>query len=254
MSELSFRVRGNGFPVILLHGFPMNQNIWDSFADKLALHYKVYTVDLPGFGGSPMPLDQLSIDQVAKKILDWIDHEGLLRSVIIGHSLGGYIVLAMAEQSPEKFQGIGLFHSTALADTEEKRQSRSKVIDFVQTNGALAFTSNFIAPLFANPHHPAIACVRELSSEATDEAVVKYTLAMRDRSDRTAFLKAFLNPILFIAGEKDAGIPVESIAYQASLCLQPSLQILKDVAHMGMVEDEARTLAIVEDFVEKCLQ
>ena len=251
MSELAFEVRGNGFPVILLHGFPMNRQVWFGFAGKLANHFKIYTVDLPGFGESPAMAAPFSIDQVAKKVLDWIEEQAITKSVLIGHSLGGYVALAMTEQAPQKFTAIGLFHSTAWADTQQKKQSRDKVIEFVNTNGAVAFTSNFIAPLFADQHHPAIPMVRELSASATVQAVTGYTRAMRDRPDRTSVLKSFTRPILFIAGEKDAGIPVESLQHQAAQCLYPELHILKNVGHMGMVEDENQTLQMVRAFIEK---
>ena len=71
--------------------------------------------------------------------------------MLIGHSLGGYVALAMVEKRPDLFAGLGLFHSTAYADSAEKKQSRNKVIEFVNKNGAKAFTTNFITPLFADP-------------------------------------------------------------------------------------------------------
>src|SRR5690606_20750625 len=99
-------------------------------------------------------------------------------------SLGGYVALAMVAQQPDRFAGLGLFHSTAYADTEEKRASRSKVIEFVETNGVEAFTSNFVTPLFADKTHASIQKVREINMKASREAVIGYTKAMRDRPDQ----------------------------------------------------------------------
>ena len=73
----------------------------------------------------------------------------------------------MVKNSPELFTSLVLFHSTAYADSAEKKASRSKVVEFVQKNGAIPFASGFIPPLFFNPTHPAIERVKRIAGEAT---------------------------------------------------------------------------------------
>ena len=252
MPALRFRERGKGSPVILIHGFPFNQNIWNDFADKLALDYRVITIDLPGFGDSPILPGPFSIDDVGRELISWIKQTKLQGTVMIGHSLGGYVALSVAAAEPSHLSGLGLFHSTALPDSEEKKQSRNKVIEFITSNGVFAFTSNFIAPLFADPNSPAVARVRSIATEASRDAVTGYTTAMRDRKDQTIALKAFQAPLLFVTGEKDAGITVESIEKQASLCRSAEVCVLNDVAHMGMFENEKRCLEIFRKFIGEC--
>ena len=249
MSRLSFKQQGSGKPIILLHGFPMNQRVWDDFVPLLSDHYNVITVDLPGFGESPLPQLPFTIDQVADIVLDWISTEKTLGSTIIGHSLGGYVALAMAKKRPDLFSGLGLFHSTALADTEEKKESRLKVVEFIGKNGVLAFTSNFIPPLFADQNHKAINKVREIAIQSTHDAVTGYTLAMRNRPDRTSVLKKLEMPVLFLAGEADPGIPVNSILEQAKRCKFPQVHVLKHVAHMGMFENPEVSVNHLRSFV-----
>ena len=249
---LRSRERGEGAPVILIHGFPFNQNIWNDFADKLALGFRVITIDLPGFGETPILPGPFSIDDVGRELLSWIQQAKLQGSVMIGHSLGGYVALSIASAEASLLSGLALFHSTALADSEEKKQSRNKVIEFIESNGVSAFTSNFISPLFAEPNSPAIARVRSIATEASRDAVTRYTMAMRDRKDQTATLKAFKAPLLFVTGEKDPGITVESIEKQASLCRSAHVYVLQDVAHMGMFENEKRCLEIFRKFIGEC--
>jgi pimeloyl-ACP methyl ester carboxylesterase len=251
MASLFYRERGSGTPVILLHGFPLHQEMWHDFAEKLSAHFRVITVDLPGLGSSAMLPPSFTLAQVAQVVLDWVKRMGLQRSILIGHSLGGYVALAMAKAAPELFNGLVLFHSTAYADSEERKESRNKVLEFVDKNGALAFTSNFIAPLFANPGHLAIEKVKAIASTATADAVKGYTQAMRDRPDSTDVLMQFRKPVLFLAGEKDAGITVDSINKQAAISPLAQVHILHDVAHMGMLEDEKKSLEIIRFFVEK---
>jgi pimeloyl-ACP methyl ester carboxylesterase len=251
MADLAYKQKGNGSPVILLHGFPFNQMIWESFSDKLAGSHLVYTIDLPGFGESTILESPFWIDDVADKVLQWIDKIGLSESIVIGHSLGGYIALALIKKAPHLFNAFCLFHSTAYADSEEKKQSRNKVLEFVDTNGVTKFTSNFIAPLFFNQSHPAIPMVKKISMSASGEAVKGYTIAMRDRTDRTDVLKNFSKPVLFIAGDKDQGIPIDSIHRQAALSLLAQTVVLPNVAHMGMFESENQCVEIISSFLKK---
>ena len=249
MSSLSFKQYGQGKPIIFLHGFPLNQTVWDDFVPLLSDTHKVITVDLPGFGKSPLPELPFTIEQIADSVLRWISSEKILGATLIGHSLGGYVALAMVEKNPELFSRLGLFHSTALADSAEKKESRLKVIDFIGTNGVLAFTSNFIPPLFADQNHKAIQTVREIAVQSAHDVVVGYTHAMRSRPDRALVLEKLKMPVLFIGGEADAGIPVDSILKQAERCESPQVHVLKHVAHMGMFENPEASANIIRSFV-----
>jgi pimeloyl-ACP methyl ester carboxylesterase len=251
MSNLSFQEYGSGQAVVLIHGFPFHQQIWRPFAEKLSKTCHVFTVDLPGFGKSASLNTPFTLAQVGESVVSWITGEKLKNPFLIGHSLGGYVALEAAKINPGLFSGLGLFHSTAYADTEEKKQSRNKVLEFINKNGVEAFTANFIGPLFSDPGHPAIPFVRTIASEAKTAAVKGYTEAMRDRSERTSVLQTFPGPVLFLAGEKDAGIPVESIRKQAALTLQSQTEIIPGIAHMGMFENENKCLQIIQTFIEK---
>jgi len=251
MIDLFFRERGKGNPLILIHGFPFHQSIWDDYIEKLSDQFLVITVDLPGFGksrGLPMPF---TISQVADALLHFITSKKMHNIALVGHSLGGYVALAMIEKNPELFSALVLFHSTAYADSSEKKESRSKVVEFVKKNGALPFTTGFIPPLFANQNHQAVEKVKQIASKATAETVIGYTLAMRDRSDQIKTLERFKNPTLFLAGEKDTGIPVDSVLEQASHCKKPEIHIFEKVAHMGMFERTEETAAKIKGFLTK---
>lgn len=253
MTRLNHREEGSGPTVILVHGFPMNQHIWDDFAEKLSEQFEVVTLDLPGFGKSAPLAKGFTVEDVASVILEFIHERKYNLPVVVGHSLGGYVALAMAAREPDSFAGLCLFHSTALADTEEKKQSRNKVIDFIHKQGVHAFTSNFIAQLYADPQHSSITKVKQIAVQSSAETVIGYTEAMRDRKDRTNIIKAFAKPILFLAGEKDQGIPIKTIVEQASLNQKAEAVVLPAVAHMGMFESEGPCLKKISDFIKKCV-
>ncbi|HEY8935152.1 MAG TPA: alpha/beta hydrolase [Cyclobacteriaceae bacterium] len=252
MPELSFQELGSGPTLLLIHGFPMNSQVWDEFRKPLSKHFNVITIDLPGFGASTPLKEGFGIDDVAESVIEWLKKKGINNCVVVGHSLGGYVALAMARKQPEILAGIGLFHSTAQPDSDEKKISRLKVVEFIDRNGVLAFTSNFIPQLFANQEHSAIEKVRSIAIKSGSDTVKGYTLAMRNRPSSTDVLENFDKPVLFLAGSKDAGIPVESILEQAALCQRPDVQVLEGVAHMGMFENpDLATINIIQ-FSEGC--
>jgi pimeloyl-ACP methyl ester carboxylesterase len=251
MANLYARQRGEGKPLILIHGFPMNQNVWNDFGNRFVNTCRVVTLDLPGFGKSPILRSPFSIDQVADQLIQFLVGQALLNGTVIGHSLGGYVALAMINKRPDLFSAIGLLHSTAYADSPEKKQSRVKVIEFVEKNGALPFVSNFVSPLFANPSHKDIETVKEIAAESSKDAVIGYTRAMRDRPDQIKTLKTFEKPTLFLVGDQDPGIPVDAIREQASVCQRPEIHILPGVAHMGMYEKPEDAAAKINGFLSK---
>jgi len=253
MSDLNFQETGEGPTLILIHGFPMNSQVWDEFRIPLSKNFRVITIDLPGFGTSPMLTTPFTIDDVAASIIQWLGEKDINNCVIIGHSLGGYVAMSVAEKDANRMAGLVLLHSTALPDTEEKKLSRRKVIDFIDKNGVLAFTSNFIPTLFGDPTQAAIKKVRSISMQSSAMAVKSYTLAMKDRRSKINVLQKFKKPILFLTGEKDSGIPTQTILEQSAMTLNPEVHILKNVAHMGMYEDPDTLASLISGFAKRCL-
>jgi pimeloyl-ACP methyl ester carboxylesterase len=241
--------QGKGFPVLLIHGFCETHQIWDSFSAKLSKDFRILTIDLPGFGKSELLPTPFSLDDVGLRVLEFIKELKIESCISIGHSLGGYVTLAMANQQPELFKSFGLFHSTAYADAEERKLSRNKVIEFVTNHGVKPFIESFIPPLFNNQSNQHILPLVKLASQTKIETLIAYVKAMRDRHDRTNVLQQFEGPVLLIAGEKDSGISPESVKKQASLTLNANLNLLPEVAHMGMFESEEATLRLIHKFL-----
>jgi len=249
MTSISFRVRGKGKALLLIHGFPFHQAIWEEYVEFLSKNFLVITVDLPGFGKSPSLPEPFTLAEVADALLVFLKSKEIDQVAVVGHSLGGYVALSMVEKKSELFSGLVLFHSTAYADSPEKKDSRTKVVEFVKKNGAEAFTTSFIPPLFANQNHPAIDKVKNIAGESSSETVIGYTLAMRNRPDQIKTLERFKNPTLFLAGKKDPGIPVDSVLKQASHCQNHRIHLLESAAHMGMFEFPEETAAQIKDFL-----
>src|SRR5258708_5460057 len=145
MSTIFYRKYGKGYPIILIHGFCETHEIWNGFVEGLSKKFEIFVIDLPGFGNSPILASPFfSIDDAGAKVFEWIVQQKINQPIVIGHSLGGYVALAMAKRHAEKFAGLGLIQSTAFPDSEERKANRNKVIEFVKAHGTDPFIDTFV--------------------------------------------------------------------------------------------------------------
>jgi len=249
MASIYFTDHGKGFPVVFLHGFCETHHIWSGILPQLQSSWRVMAVDLPGFGKSYPAVPPDSLDEVADILIGWLQSIGIRKCILFGHSLGGYVTLAVANKNPGLLAAFGLIHSTAYADSEEKKANRNRVIEFVRQHGVGPFVESFIPPLFADPQHPLISRVVAIGKTTPLETLISYTAAMRDRPDRTSVLTGFNGKILLLAGAYDSLIPVDVIKEQARYCKYPVVAVLQGVAHMGMLEKEAEIVEILRLFL-----
>lgn len=255
-----YRTVGEGKTVVLIHGFGEDSDIWDYQVDFLKDHFHLILPDIPGSGRSEM-VPNANIETYAEIIKAILDNERATAALpetesitIIGHSMGGYITLAFAEKYPEQLNSFGLFHSTAFADSEEKKQVRSKAIDFINEKGSNVFlktsTPGLFTKSFAEKYPERINELIEKGKKFSTEALVQYYNAMITRPDRTDVLKTFSKPVLFIIGEHDMAIPLESSLQQCYLPLQSQVNLLEKSAHMGMWEEKEKCNQILLQFLQ----
>lgn len=243
-----YRAAGSGPAVVLVHGFPEDGTIWKNQFDLFPNH-QLIVPDLPGSGRSEA-IDDMSMEGMAEAVKALI---GSRKAILIGHSMGGYIALAFAERHPLLVNGLGLFHSTAFADGEERKEKRRQAIATVKANGIEAFLKTFVPNLYSSitkEKTPALidehlASVHNFSAEA----LVKYFEAMMQRPDRTAVLRESEVPVLFVMGKEDKAVPVEDSLKQVYLPQRSHVHLLLHTAHEGMVEEAAEANKILTQFV-----
>lgn len=253
MSSINFFEKGEGQPIVLIHGFCEIGAMWSDFVDELSLDFRVICPDLPGFGGSPVFQNHFSMEDIAVLLEDWMEENDIVNPIVIGHSLGGYVTLALLELMQSNLKAVGLFHSTAFADDVEKKQMRNRAISFLKKNGSEKFATAFVPQLFPENRRKelatAIETAVEQAKEATLEGLIAFTEAMRDRKDRLEVLEAFSGPRLMIAGTKDSSVKIE--ASRAQKHAFTDYFELGDTGHMGMFERKAETIWMVRDFCLK---
>jgi pimeloyl-ACP methyl ester carboxylesterase len=107
---------GSGKPVILLHGYPDNLQIWSELAPRLAKQFEVFVFDWPGMGQSETWTGGATPFDMAKRLLALMDAWGLQRAAVVGHDMGGQPALALAAQHPERVSHLVVMNSLAIWD------------------------------------------------------------------------------------------------------------------------------------------
>ena len=249
---ITYHIYGSGKPVFLVHGFGEDGTVWNNQVDFLKNKFKLIVPDLAGSGNSEM-IDDMSMEGMAEVIHSIIHEEDLDKATILGHSMGGYITLALAEKYWNHVDGFGLIHSTAFADSEEKKAVRHKGIEFILKHGAFEFiktaTPNLFSEEFKDKQPAFIGEYISSLNNFLPGALVKYYKAMIQRPDRTAILKNTTVPVLFIMGKYDNAIPVNDGLKQCHLPGKVYFHILKHSGHMGMLEETEKTNQILIGFL-----
>jgi pimeloyl-ACP methyl ester carboxylesterase len=251
--KVSYTVAGQGKPLMLIHGFAEDAWIWRFQLEALQEKFQLILPDLPGSGGSEFNPTLTTMDDYAACIKFVLDAEEIQQCILVGHSMGGYIALGFAEKYPNRVRGLGLFHSTAFADSVQRIEARRKSIEFILHHGPQAFLDQSIPNLFSEKFS---SDCKELLEDVINHyhyflaaTLINYYEAMIERPDRTDVLKNIFSRPLFILGEKDKIIPLEDGLRQTHMPQSSQVYILENAAHMGMLEEAAKSAAILEEFV-----
>ena len=243
-------------PLVLLHGFPFDNTLWNPVRALLAPTQPVYAPDLPGFGAEPV-LPRVSMDALADWLAEWLVTRGVGGPVVIaGHSMGGYVALAFAARYRDRVAGLGLIHSTAVPDPPEKRAARDEQITHLKAYGAARLIPQLLAPLVAAENADRLAGDID---NFTDQAVAlpASTLAavigaLRDRPDRRDVLQYADFPVLFVAGKHDTVVPPAAAIALFHLTPPAANRCfceLPTAAHLGMLEVPAAVAAALSSLV-----
>ncbi|WNF20872.1 alpha/beta hydrolase [Mesobacillus jeotgali] len=249
--EISYYDVGKGKPMFLIHGFAGSKKYWDKIIPQLANENRVIAIDLPGHGESGMSKDRYAIEDMAETIKELLDHLGMKKVTMFGHSLGGYITLAFAEAHPEYLNGFSLVHSTANPDSEEAKEGRENNAKKIQEEGAESFIDGLSKKLFS-PENTEVNAKKidetvKIGLKTSEKGLISALLAMKNRPDRNQVLKETKLPVLLIAGEKDQIIPPEKTFTVSREKIEE--RVIQNAGHMSMYEQPEELVMVMKDFL-----
>lgn len=234
-------------PVVLVHGWGVNSDIWHNLPEKLSEYADVITLDLPGFGDSP-PLDQYT----EQSLNDWLYNQLPQRCYLVGLSLGGMLCRSFASQYPDSVLGLITLSTNLKFVADSQYSAAMPSADFEQFSAIWDRDPSSCLNKFFGLQTQSDQCQRQLMrqlrnmSSDIDISAGRDLLKLLVDIDGTAHIEKISCPILSIFGEKDCLVPV---AAQAQLPESHDTLIVKSAAHLPHLSDQTQVLAQIFTFI-----
>lgn len=253
-ADIFFEVLGSGPPVVLLHPFPANRDLWKPAAQALVSHYRVILPDLRGHGDSGIGEGPASMEKHAADIARVLDHQEVRRAVFVGVSIGGYVLFEFWRKYRARVEALVLCNTKAHADTSDARSGRLQAAADVMERGTEPFFESMLPKLIGKTTRStrpdlvegALRMMRKMSAE--DVALVQRGMA--DRQDSVETLKTIDVLTLIVTGDED----VLTGAAEAELMRQnipgSQMKVIAKAGHYSPWEQPEVVGKLVRQFVD----
>ena len=253
-TKISYTDSGKGAVVVLLHGFLENKHMWKEIIPVISRNKRVLAIDLLGHGHTeclgyihPMELMADAVAAVLKTLR-------IRKITLIGHSMGGYVSLALSEKNPEMIRGLCLLNSTATSDDTSRKKLRERANKMAQINLSNIVRMSFIN-LFSEKSKEKFNPEMQLAlSEALQTSLQGYSACqegMRIRPNRLSVLKNNHFKKLFILGKKDPVLPVGKGIKEAEETQSETVVLSR--GHMSHIENSEELVRVLNIFIRQSL-
>ena len=251
-AEISVDVRGEGLPVLFVHGFPLDRSMW---RHQLAVLTKCRRIapDLRGAGASSAPVDGYAMSRYADDLVAVLGALGLKQVVVCGLSMGGYVAFDLVRRHGDRVKALILANTRAEPDTAEGRKGRDELAALAVREGVEGVNERLLPKLLAPSaftRQPELVTeVREMMGRYSVPGLVGALRALRDRPDSTATLKAIRVPTLVLAGEEDQLIALEVGERMAAAIPGARFVTIPDAGHLAPLEQPIPTSSALAEFL-----
>jgi len=225
--------------LVLSPGLLLTRRLYAGLEESLAGRYPIHHTDTTG-------LD--SITAMAARVLD--ETTGPL--IPIGLSMGGYITLEIARLAPERVQALIIMDSNAIADSEERRAERRKLVEMSKVGRFKGVTSVLMPRFIAEKHLDNVKItgpVVEMAQEIGQENFALQQQAIMTRRDQFDTLKGLIQPGLFVVGALDTLTPPEQVKAMAAAMTNSSYVEIEGSGHLPPLEAPAAVNAAILAFL-----
>ena len=247
---------GSGLPVVLIHGFPLNRQMWQPQVDALkAAGYRPICPDLPGFGQSPPLAAAASMSAYADSLVELLDQLGIDCAAWGGMSMGGYVLLDLLDRYRSRCRAAMFLVTRASADDAAGRDKRTALAAEVDEGNSQLVGNNFSQVLFA-PQTPCeqpemVTRVQNWMANSPATGLSAGLRAMRDRIDYLERLSEFDLPALVVGAEQDLAVPLEHARLLAAGLPQATLEVIAGAGHMANLEQPKLFNQVLIDFLKR---
>lgn len=252
--ELAVDVRGEGLPVLFVHGFPFDRTVW---RHQLATLSRVRRIapNFRGVGdsGAPPGADGYSLTRYADDLVAVLDAVGVRQAVLCGLSMGGYVVFELLRRHPERVKALILADTKPEPDSAEAKRGREELTQVAQGEGQDAVIERLLPRLLAaatQATQPEVAGqVREMAHRWSVPGLVGALRTLRDRPDSTDTLRGVRVPTLVLVGSEDQIAPPDTARAMAQLIPGAHCHVVPAAGHIAPLEQPLATSRVVADFL-----
>lgn len=249
---IGYSDRGSGLPLVFLHAFPLNRTMWASQEQALSSQFRVITLDLRGHGESDAPLWYYTLDQAADDVRALMDHLSIQQALLVGLSMGGYILLAFYRRYVERVKGLLLADTRAQADTPEGKEGRFQMAQTAYRKGPSAIADvmipKLLSPATVRTRPDIVQRVRGMIEGNQISGIAGDLMAMAERSDSVPLLEQIACPVQIIVGELDQATPPADAELMAEKIPGARLAVIPNAAHLANLEQPEAFNQIVSSF------
>ncbi len=253
--SLFVEVKGEGSPIIFIHGFPLTHEMWKPQIEFLSQNgFKVITPDLRGFGNSLVEISEWKLDDFANDIICIADHFNIGKFNIAGMSMGGYITFNLIERFPDRINSVILIATKAQADDEKGKARRNELIELAKSKGKSSVIEEFkkilFAPITWETKLDLISKVSVIMERASLNGIIGSLGAMRDRKDYVDLLSRIDFPVLIIHGKSDLASPIGNATLMAEKIPNAKSYFSEIAGHMVNLEDSENVNSAILNFLK----
>jgi 3-oxoadipate enol-lactonase len=256
-AQISYHLLGEGPPVVLLHPFPANHELWLPVADALASRYRLILPDLRGHGESEVGDGPATMEKLAADVARVMDDAEVGRAAIFGVSIGGYSLFELWRRHRGRIAGLGLINTKAGADSPEARAARMHTANDVIESGTETFFQSMVPRLFGNSTRQlrpdlvdgALGMMRKMSPED----VAQVQRGMGQRPDSVAILKTINVPTIIVTGDEDILTGVNEAELMHRHISGSQLRVVPRAGHYSPWEQSEEVARLLRQFLDSSL-
>jgi pyruvate dehydrogenase E2 component (dihydrolipoamide acetyltransferase) len=239
---------GEGDPLVLLHGFGGDINIWVFNQEALAAEHTVYALDLPGHGHSTKDVGDGDLASFVQVLADFLDAMEIEKAHLVGHSMGGAIAGAFANAHPDRVSSVILIASAGLGPEINEEY----IEGFIAANKRRDM-KNVLGMLFADPDLVKRQLVNDVLKFKRLDGVDEALRAVADKvfpdghQADAPDLSEVSVPILVIWGSEDQIVPA---SHAENLPSEARVEILEETGHMPQMEAAGKVNRLVGEFID----
>ena len=235
---ISYTDSGKGKPLVLIHAFPTDKNLWKPQQKELQKHFRVITLDLWGFGqSSPVDGQAISMTEYADETKALLDKLNITQAIIGGESMGGYIALAFLEKYPDAVSGLILSDTQSIPDSAEAKVKREATAVNILEHGTASLIDSFMPKaLTANASEKMRAFLQNILASQSATTAASALRGMALRKDMSHVLENTNIPVLIITGQQDTLISPEQSQYMHKIVKNSTLVTIANAAHLSSLE------------------